>query len=52
MSILEDAKLQCSQVWDIYAVVQPKEPIRTGGPLGLGFVGYVGVPAPLGLTEG
>ena len=38
VSILEDAKSQHSQFWDIYAVVQPKEPIGTGGPSGLGFI--------------
>ena len=39
VSILEDAQSQCSQVRDIYVVVQPKESVGTGGPSGLGFVG-------------
>ena len=41
MSILEDAKSQCSRVQDVYVVVQPEEPIGTRGPSGLGFVGQV-----------
>ena len=39
--ILEDVKLQCSQVRDIYVVVQLEEPIWTGGPSGLSFVRQV-----------
>ena len=38
VGILEDVKLQSSQVWDVYAVIQPEESVRTRGPLGLGFV--------------
>ena len=41
VSILEDAKSQHSRVQDIYAVVEPKEPIRISSPSGLGFVGQV-----------
>ena len=41
VSILEDAKSQHSQVWDIYVVVQLEEPIGTRGPSGLSFIGQV-----------
>ena len=41
IGILEDTESQSTQVWDVYVVVQPKEPVGAHGPSGLSFVGQV-----------
>ena len=38
MSILEDAQLQHSNIWDIYAVVLPEKSVGTGSPLEISLV--------------